>query len=96
VTARVTGDSRSPSNARFWTGFVACGLVLALLIPALNGWVTPDFPFAVPDYLVPLLGKYLCYAILALSLDLVWGYAGILSLGHGAFLRSAATAWACT
>src|SRR6185369_11512839 len=41
--------------------------------------------FAVPDYLVPLLGKYLCYAILALSLDLVWGYAGILSLGHGAF-----------
>ena len=85
MTARVTGDSRSPSNARFWTGFVACGLVLALLIPALNGWVTPDFPFAVPDYLVPLLGKYLCYAILALSLDLVWGYAGILSLGHGAF-----------
>ena len=34
---------------------------------------------------MPLLGKYLCYAILALSLDLVWGYAGILSLGHGAF-----------
>ena len=38
-----------------------------------------------PDYLVPLIGKYLCYAMLALSLDLVWGYAGILSLGHGAF-----------
>ena len=34
---------------------------------------------------MPLLGKYLCYAMLALSLDLVWGYAGILSLGHGAF-----------
>ena len=85
MTARVTGDNRSPWNARFWTGFTACGLVLALLIPALNGWVAPDSPFAMPDYLVPLLGKYLCYAILAVSLDLVWGYAGILSLGHGAF-----------
>jgi urea transport system permease protein len=39
----------------------------------------------VPTYVVSLLGKYLCYAILALSLDLVWGYCGILSLGHGAF-----------
>ena len=38
-----------------------------------------------PDYLVPLLGKYLCFALLALSLDLIWGYAGILSLGQGAF-----------
>jgi urea transport system permease protein len=54
-------------------------------VPALNLWVSPNSAFSVPDYVVPLLGKYLCYAILALSLDLVWGYAGILSLGHGAF-----------
>jgi urea transport system permease protein len=39
----------------------------------------------VPGYVIALLGKYLCYALLALSLDLVWGYVGILSLGHGAF-----------
>src|SRR5438309_5674654 len=78
-------DERSPWNARFWTGFVLCGLVLALLVPLLTRWVAPDSRFAVPDSLVPLLGKYLCYAILALSLDLIWGYAGILSLGHGAF-----------
>jgi urea transport system permease protein len=79
-------DGRSGAwNARFWIGFGLCGLILALLVPALNRWVAPDSPVAVPDYLVPLLGKYLCYAILALSLDLVWGYAGILSLGHGAF-----------
>jgi urea transport system permease protein len=39
----------------------------------------------VPTYVVSLLGKYLCYALLALSVDLVWGYCGILSLGHGAF-----------
>ena len=38
-----------------------------------------------PPYVVALLGKYVCYAILALALDLVWGYCGILSLGHGAF-----------
>ena len=41
--------------------------------------------FYLPPYLVQLLGKYLCYAILAVALDLVWGYCGILSLGHGAF-----------
>tara|TARA_R110001583_G_scaffold26571_5_gene95802 strand:- start:8059 stop:9237 length:1179 start_codon:yes stop_codon:yes gene_type:complete len=41
--------------------------------------------FHVSDYMVSLLGKYLCYALLALAVDLVWGYCGILSLGHGAF-----------
>ena len=41
--------------------------------------------FHVSTYIVTLLGKYLCYALLALALDLVWGYCGILSLGHGAF-----------
>jgi len=69
----------------FWAGFVACGIVLILAVPILNAWVPPDSAFALPDYLVPLLGKYLCFALLALSLDLIWGYAGILSLGHGAF-----------
>ena len=39
----------------------------------------------VSTYLVALFGKYICYAMLALSIDLIWGYAGILSLGHGAF-----------
>ena len=41
--------------------------------------------FQVPTYLVALFGKYVCYAILALAIDLIWGYCGILSLGHGAF-----------
>ena len=61
-------------------------LVLVVVVPVLNLCVSRRIRRSrVPDYLVPLLGKYLCYAILALSLDLVWGYAGILSLGHGAF-----------
>jgi urea transport system permease protein len=85
VTPRFAVDGRSPWNTRFWAVFIACGLVLGLAVPLLNRLVAPDSSFAVPDYLVPLFGKYLCYAILALSLDLVWGYAGILSLGHGAF-----------
>ena len=72
-------------NLRFWLGFAACAVALGVVVPVLNLAVAPSSPLAIPDYLVPLLGKYLCYAILAVSLDLVWGYAGILSLGHGAF-----------
>ncbi len=79
------GSRKSAWSACFWAGFVACGIVLALAVPILNLWVPPNSVVAVPDYLVPLLGKYLCYGLLALSLDLIWGYAGILSLGHGAF-----------
>ena len=57
----------------------------ALTVPLLNLFVPPENPLHIPDYLVPLMGKYLNYALLALALDLVWGYCGILSLGHGAF-----------
>jgi urea transport system permease protein len=67
---------------RGWWGFLATGAFLIVGVPLLNAWPSA---VQVPDYLVPLLGKYACYALLALSLDLVWGYAGILSLGHGAF-----------
>jgi urea transport system permease protein len=69
----------------FWAAFVGTGLVLGLVVPALNLWVPQSSAIAVPDYIVPLLGKYLCYAILALSLDLIWGYGGILCLGQAAF-----------
>src|SRR3974390_3055603 len=54
-------------------------------VPYANLVLPETSSFHVPTYAVALLGKYLCYAILALSLDLVWGYCGILSLGHGAF-----------
>ena len=54
-------------------------------MPALNLLLPPSSPFHVPTYLVALFGKYVCYALLALSIDLIWGYCGILSLGHGAF-----------
>ncbi len=63
-------------------------VVLALLCLAIavgNLAFEPDSAFYVPTYIVSLLGKYLTYALLALSVDLVWGYCGVLSLGHGAF-----------
>jgi len=60
-------------------------LAVALLVPACNLLVPPGSPFHVPSHFVALLGKYLTFAMLALALDLVWGYCGILSLGHGAF-----------
>ncbi|MBZ9693710.1 MULTISPECIES: urea ABC transporter permease subunit UrtC [unclassified Mesorhizobium] len=60
-------------------------LAVAIIVPVLNLAVSPTSAFYIPSYIVALTGKYLCYALLALSLDLVWGYCGILSLGHGAF-----------
>ena len=56
-----------------------------MLVPVLNLALPPTSPFNVPTYFVALFGKYICYALLALALDLIWGYCGILSLGHGAF-----------
>ena len=55
------------------------------ILPILHVYIAEDSLFHVNSYTVSLLGKYLCFALLALSLDLVWGYTGILSLGHGAF-----------
>lgn len=58
---------------------------VTVAVPLLNLLLPPSSPFHVPTYLVALFGKYICYALLALSIDLIWGYVGILSLGHGAF-----------
>src|SRR5690606_28104936 len=52
----------------------------AVVVPVLNLAVPPTSSFHIPTHAVALMGKYLCYAMLALSLDLVWGYCGILSL----------------
>jgi len=72
----------SDAGSRIFLGVL---LALAILVPASNLLLPPDSAFHVPTHVVSLVGKYLCYAILALALDLVWGYCGILSLGHAAF-----------
>ena len=65
--------------------FLGVLAAVAVLVPVLNLAFPPSSALHVPTYLVALFGKYLCYALLALSIDLIWGYCGILSLGHGAF-----------
>ncbi len=65
--------------------FLAVLVAVAILVPLLSLAVPATFALHMPSYVVALLGKYLCFALLAVALDLVWGYCGILSLGHGAF-----------
>ncbi|KJY81905.1 amino acid ABC transporter permease [Vibrio galatheae] len=60
-------------------------LAAIVLIPLANVWLPTTHPLYVETFTISLLGKYLSYAMLALAVDLVWGYLGILSLGHGAF-----------
>ena len=64
--------------------FLLLGLAIVFL-PLLNIWLPETSVLHVPDYMFSLIGKYLCYALVALAMDLIWGYTGILSLGHGVF-----------
>ena len=68
-----------------WTVFTTLLLVLSVLVPVLNVVLPLEHPLHVSDYAVSLVGKIMCYAICALAMDLIWGYTGILSLGHGLF-----------
>ncbi len=67
------------------TMFLIVIAAIAIVVPILNLALPESSAFHVPTYLVSLFGKYACYALLALSIDLIWGFCGILSLGHGAF-----------
>ena len=64
---------------------LAALIVVAVLVPVLNLVVPAGSVFHLSDYAVQLVGKIMCYAICALAMDLIWGYTGILSLGHGLF-----------
>jgi urea transport system permease protein len=68
-----------------WRGVWAALLLLGVLAPVLNLGVPEGSVLHLSDYWVGLLGKIMCYAICALAMDLIWGYTGILSLGHGLF-----------
>ena len=65
--------------------FLVILAAIGILVPVLNLMIPVTSPFHLSSYFVALFGKYLCFALLALSIDLIWGYAGILSLGQGAF-----------
>lgn len=69
-------------------GWIVTALLVALFmgaVPALHSFPAPESAVRVPEYLILLLGKFACFAMVALAVDLVWGYVGILSLGHGVF-----------
>src|SRR3977135_2197660 len=72
-------------GAKGWAALGAAALVFFLVFPLLNLVVPAASPFHVSAYWVTLIGKIMCYAIVALAMDLIWGYARILWLGHGLF-----------
>ncbi len=68
-----------------WSAVFSALLIVAVLVPVLNLLVPEGSLLHLSDYYVALIGKIMCYAICALAMDLIWGYTGILSLGHGLF-----------
>ena len=81
----VTALQRSPLfPPAVWTGILVVTAILALL-PILNLTFAEGSVLHISSFTIALLGKFMCFAIAALALDLVWGYTGILSLGHGLF-----------
>ncbi len=68
-----------------WAGVFTAIIVVGIVAPVLNLAVPEGSAFHLSEYYVSLAGKIMCYAICALAMDLIWGYTGILSLGHGLF-----------
>jgi urea transport system permease protein len=89
LVAHSRDGSQMHSNKLFttkgWAGIVAALALIMIIAPVLNMVVPEGSPLHLSDFAVTLLGKIMCYAILALAMDLIWGYTGILSLGHGVF-----------
>lgn len=75
-----------------WGVFGGVLFTIGLLIPVLNLWLPTTHPLHMSDFTVALVGKIMCFAICALAMDLIWGYTGILSLGHGLFFALGAYA----
>jgi urea transport system permease protein len=76
---------RSALGAKGWSSVMLAVIVVCLLVPLLNLVVPEGHALHLSDYAVGLVAKIMCYAICALAMDLIWGYTGILSLGHGLF-----------
>eukprot|EP01035_Chromulina_nebulosa_P041724 gene41723-56493_t len=85
AAAPVAGPSRGLLTGKSWSAVFGAIVIVAVLVPVLNLLVPVGSPFHLSEYAVQLIGKIMCYAICALAMDLIWGYTGILSLGHGMF-----------
>ena len=82
---------RKPENLIMVFG----ALLLLVILPCLNAFATPESALHVTDYTFNLWGKYLCYGILAISVNLLWGYTGLLSLGQCLFFLWAGMPLGC-
>lgn len=80
---RISNSGAEQDRGSTW--FMSVLLVVAILVPLLNQVVPSSSPVHLSVFGITLIGKYLCYGMLALAVDLIWGYCGILSLGHAAF-----------
>ena len=83
--AQITAPTSRLLTNKSWGAVFTATLVVAVLVPILNLWVPADSALHLSDFAVSLIAKIMCYAIAALAIDLIWGYTGILSLGHGVF-----------
>jgi urea transport system permease protein len=85
--------AKNPLMTRIgWSAWLVALVVLCAMVPVLNLAVPKGSVFHLSDFAVALVAKIMCYAICALAMDLIWGYTGILSLGHGLFLCAG---WLC-
>ncbi len=72
-------------GGRGWIALVAFVLAVVVVVPVLFLAVPESSPFHLSAYFVTLMGKIMCYCVVAIAMNLIWGYTGILSLGHGVF-----------
>jgi urea transport system permease protein len=85
-TTAITLPTQAPLLSRKgWASFLVAFIAVCAIAPLLNLFVPKDSVFHLSDFAVLLIGKMMCFAICALAMDLIWGYTGILSLGHGLF-----------
>ena len=83
--SRPVGPSTSLLSIKAWSGIFIALVAVVVVAPVLNLAVPAGSALHLSDYAISLIGKIMCYAICALAMDLIWGYTGILSLGHGVF-----------
>jgi urea transport system permease protein len=81
----MSADGPRLFSVRAWGAIMATTAVLVVILPILHLAVPPDSALHVSSFWITLLGKFMCYAVVALAMDLIWGYTGILSLGQGLF-----------
>jgi len=81
----LSAERQALCGPKGWAALLAFVLAVAVVVPVLFVLVPPGSPFHLSAYFVTLVGKIMCYCIVAVAMNLIWGYTGILSLGHGVF-----------